>query len=177
LGIGFGMARTRDEFAPAMPIQEAVDAPEMNSMLYLSFKGVLDLLGSGNLSPLGSGDKRLEKGAFLLERHGLMASSPSSRCLQSGTPQAVGGGNDASHPRDRDSYLLSNLFGFAGSNQGMLNDPPALSNPKARFQFHTTFDFFKRNRSSGSRHSPSHNGSSSLSTLFPLLYHLERELV
>src|SRR5207302_5706633 len=41
LGIGFGMARTRDEFAPSMAIQEAVDATDMNRMVHLSFKGVL----------------------------------------------------------------------------------------------------------------------------------------
>jgi hypothetical protein len=86
-------------------------------------------------------------------------------------------GNDAAHCRDGHAGISGNFFSFARGNQGMVNDRPALSHPKAWIQFHATFDFFKWKMSSGACDSRSQISFSFLSTSFPLLYHLERELV
>ncbi len=50
-----------------MTIQEAIDAADVNRMLHLRFKGLLDLLDRSNLASLSSGEKRLQQGLFLLE--------------------------------------------------------------------------------------------------------------
>src|SRR5215467_1396730 len=49
-GISFRMTRTRHELAPAMPIQQAIDAGEMHLVLHLRFKGALYFLPRGNFS-------------------------------------------------------------------------------------------------------------------------------
>ena len=69
------MTRTWSQLAPAMSMQEAVDAVDMHFMLHFRFKGLLDLLDCGNLSPLGLGEKGLEKGLFLLEGEIFMMAS------------------------------------------------------------------------------------------------------
>ena len=69
------MTCTRSQLAPAMSMQEAVDAIHMDFLLHLRFIGLLDLLDCGNLSPLGSGEKGLEKGLFLLEGEIFMMAS------------------------------------------------------------------------------------------------------
>src|SRR6266581_8822383 len=63
------------------------------------------------------------------------------------------------------------------SHQGVINDPPALSNPRAWIQFHATFDVFHWIMSCGSCDSRSHNRSSSLLSSISPLYHTERKLV
>jgi hypothetical protein len=50
-----------------MAMQETVDAVAMHWMPHLRFKGLLNLLDRGYLSPLGAGKKGLQKGLFLLE--------------------------------------------------------------------------------------------------------------
>ena len=57
--IGFGMTGTRNELAPSMTIQQAIDARDMHRMLHLSFKGALNFFRSGNFSLSGSREKGL----------------------------------------------------------------------------------------------------------------------
>ena len=64
--IGFGMTRTRHELAPAMPIQQTIDAGEMHRMLHLRFKGSLYFFHCGHFSLCGSREKGLQKAAFSL---------------------------------------------------------------------------------------------------------------
>jgi hypothetical protein len=73
--VGLGMTRTRSQLAPAMSMQEAVDAIHMHFMLHFRFKGLLNLLNRGNLSPFGSREKGLQKGLFLLESQIFMMAS------------------------------------------------------------------------------------------------------
>src|SRR5260370_21960299 len=63
--VGLGMARTRSQLAPAMSMQEAVDAIHMHFMLHFAFKGLLNLLNRGNLPPFCSPQKRLQTRPFL----------------------------------------------------------------------------------------------------------------
>ena len=58
-----------------MSMQEAVDAIDMHFMVHLRFKGLLDLLDCGNLSPFGSREEGLQKGPFLLEGELVMMAS------------------------------------------------------------------------------------------------------
>ena len=64
------IAMTLDVYSHVLPSmqQEAVDGVAMHFMLHLRFKGLVDLLSSGNFSPFGSCEKRLQKGLFLLDR-------------------------------------------------------------------------------------------------------------
>src|SRR6266700_815336 len=62
-------------------------------------------------------------------------------------------------------------------HQGVVNHPPAFSNPRAWIQFHATFDFFYWIMCCGSGDSRSHNRSSSLLSSVSPLYHTERKLV
>ncbi len=73
----------------------------------------------------------LQKAAFLLHTHILMTASTLAWCFKRSQPQAVVGGNDAAHRRERHARISGNLFGFARCNQGVVNDPPAFSNPIA----------------------------------------------
>src|SRR5947209_17420918 len=73
--VGLGMTRTRSQLAPTMSMQETVDAIDMHFMLHVCFKGLLNLLDRGNLSPLGSREKGLQKGLFLLEGEIFMMAS------------------------------------------------------------------------------------------------------
>ena len=57
--IGFGMARTRHELAPAMTIQQTIDARDMYLMLDLPFKGALNFFRRSNFSVCGSREKGL----------------------------------------------------------------------------------------------------------------------
>src|SRR6266700_6836125 len=175
--IGFGMTWTRHDLAPAVTIQQAIDARDMHRMLDLLLKGSLNVFRRGNFSVCGSREKGLEKAAFLLQAHIFMTASTFAWGFNRSQSQAIIGGNDAAHRRDRHPRISSNLFGFARSNQGVVNDPPAFSNPRTWIQFHAMFDFFHWNMSCGSCDSRSHNRSSSLPSSFPLLYHSERELV
>src|SRR5712692_8336948 len=100
----------------------------------------------------------------------MTASTPAWRFYR-GTSQAVIAGNDAAHRRDRHPHISGDLFGFARSHQGVINDPPALSNPRAWIHFHATFDFFHWIMGSGSCDSRSHNRFSSPPSSFSLLYH------
>src|SRR5258708_6012575 len=171
------MMRTRHELAPAVTIQEAIDAADMHRMLDLRFKNLLNFFGRGNFPLGGSGEKGLEKAAFLLQAHVFMTASAFAWGFNRSKSQAVVGANDAAHRRDRHARISGNLLGFSRAHQGQVNNPPAFSNPIAWVHFHALFDFFQWNMSSGSCDSRSHSRSSSLPTLFPLLYHLERELV
>src|SRR5690348_7380350 len=74
--IGFGMAGTWHELAPAVPIKQTIDARDMHLMLDLSFKGSLNFLRCGNFSVCGSREKGLQKVAFLLHAHVFMTASP-----------------------------------------------------------------------------------------------------
>ena len=69
------MTRTRSQLAPTMSMQETGDAIDMHFMLHLCFKGLLNLLDRSNLSPLGSSEKGLQKGLFLLEGEIFMMAS------------------------------------------------------------------------------------------------------
>src|SRR6266567_506628 len=106
----------------------------------------------------------------------MTASTPAWRFYR-GTSQAVIAGNDAAHRRDRYPHISGDLFGFARVHQGVVNDPPAFSHPRAWIQFHTTFDFFYWIMRCGSCDSRSHNRSSSLLSSVSPLYHTERKLV
>jgi len=55
--IGFGMTWTRHELAPAVTIQQAIDARAMHLMLDLCFKGSLNFFSRGNFSVCGSREK------------------------------------------------------------------------------------------------------------------------
>jgi hypothetical protein len=109
----------------------------------------------------GSGEKGLEKAAFLLLAHVFMAASPFARRISRSQSQAIIAGNNAAHGRSRHPRISGNLFGFPRAHQGMVNDPPAFSNPIAWVHFHATFDVFQWNMSSGSCDSRSQNRSSS----------------
>jgi hypothetical protein len=74
--IGFGMARTRHELAPAVPIQQAIDARDMRLMLDLCFKGSLNVFRRGHFSVCGTREKGLQKAAFLLHAQVFMTASP-----------------------------------------------------------------------------------------------------
>src|SRR6266852_1994722 len=175
--IGFGMARTRHELAPAVTIQQTIDARDMHFMLDLPIKGALNFFRRGNFSLCGSREKGLQKAAFLLHAHVFMTASPFAWRFNRGKSQAAIAGNDAAHRRDRQPCISGDLFGFARAHQGVVNDPPAFSNPRAWIHFHATFDCFHWKMSSGSCDSRSQNRSSSLPSSFPLLYHSERKLV
>ncbi len=54
-------------------------------------------------------------------------------------------------------------------NERIIDNPPAVSHPKARIQFHATFDFFQRKMSCGSCDSASHSPDSLL--CFMVLYY------
>ena len=69
------MRRTRSQFAPAMSMQEAIDAVDMHAMLHLPFKGLMNLGGCSNLSPLGLREKGLQKGLFWLQGQIFMMTS------------------------------------------------------------------------------------------------------
>src|SRR5258708_2314225 len=125
------MTGTWNQLAPAVTSQQAVDARDMHLMLHLRFKGLLNLLGSGNLSPLSLREKGLQKAAFLLHTQILMTTSTLAWCFKRSQPQAVVGGNDTAHRRERHARISGNFFGFARRNQGMVNDRPAFSNPIA----------------------------------------------
>src|SRR2546429_6744089 len=148
----------------------------MHLLLHLGFKCLVNVLGCSNLSPLSLSKKGLQKAAFLLHTHILMTASTLAWRFNRSQPQAVVGGNDAAHRRDRHARISGDLFGFPRRNQGVVNDPPAFSNPKAWIHFHATFDFFHWKMSSGSCDSRSQNRSSSLPSLVPLLYHSEHKL-
>jgi soluble P-type ATPase len=171
------MTGTRHELAPAVPIQQTIDAGDMHLMLDLSFKGSLKFFRRGNFSLCGSREKGLQKAAFLLHAHVFMTASPFAWRFNRGKSQAVIAGNDAAHRCDRHPCISGDLFGFARLNQGVVNDPPAFSNPRVWVHFHATFDFFHWNMSSGSCDSRSQNRFSSPPSLVPLLYHSERKLV
>src|SRR2546421_4554973 len=170
--IGFWMTRARHELAPTVTIQQAIDATSMHLMLHLSLKSLLNFLSSGNLAPFGSSEKEVEKAAFLFQGHIFMTTSTLAWGFNRSKSQAVVGGNDAAHRRDRHACISGNLFSFARDNQGMVNDPPAFSNPRAWIQLHATFHFFKWNMSSGSCDSRSQFSSSSLSTSVPSIISL-----
>src|SRR6266851_3076636 len=87
--IGFGMTWTRHELAPAVTIQEAIDATDMHRMLDLRFKGLLNFFGCGNFSVCGSGEKGLEKAAFLLQAHVFMTASTLAWSFNRSQSQAV----------------------------------------------------------------------------------------
>jgi hypothetical protein len=104
--------------------------------------GLLNVLGGGNLAPFRSSEKGLQKAAFLLHTQVLMTASTLAWCFNRSQPQAVVDGNDPAHCRNRHACISGDLFGFAGGNQGVVNDPPAFSNPIVWVHFHATFDFF-----------------------------------
>src|SRR6266568_1970377 len=106
----------------------------------------------------------------------MTASTPAWR-FDRGQSQAVIAGNDAAHGRSRYPHISGDLFGFARVHQGVVNHPPAFSNPRAWIQFHATFDFFYWIMCCGSGDSRSHNRSSSLLSSVSPLYHTERKLV
>ncbi len=107
------MTGTRHELAPTMTIQQAIDARDMHRMLHLSFKGSLNVFRRGNSSVRGSREKGLQKAAFLLQAHVFMTTSPFAWRFYRGQSQAVIGGNDAAHRRDRHPRISGDLFGEA----------------------------------------------------------------
>jgi hypothetical protein len=128
---------------------------------------LLNFFGCGKFSLCGSGEKGLEKAAFLLQAHIFMTASTLAGSFNRSPSQAVVAGNDAAHRCDRHTRISSNLFGFPRANQGMVNDPPAFSNPITWVHFHATFHVFQWNMSSGSCDSRSHYSSSSFLHHFP----------
>src|SRR6266581_1399586 len=141
----------------------------MHLMLHLGFKCLLNVLGCSNLSPLSLSEKGLQKAAFLLHTQVLMTASTLAWRFNRCQPQAVVGGNDAAHRRDRHARISGDLFCFPRRNQGVVNDPPAFSHPKAWIHFHATFDFFQWIMSSSPGDARPQNRSLSLPTLFPRL--------
>src|SRR5512135_529373 len=141
----------------------------MDRVTHLGVKGLLDLLGGGDLHGFGTRKKRLQKGPFLLQRHVFMATPTGAGRFNSRQPHAVVGGNDAAHRGDGYPGVFGNLFGFARGNERIIDNPPAVSHPKARIQFHATFDFFQRKMSCGSCDSASHSPDSLL--CFMVLYY------
>ncbi len=65
--MGFWMTRTWHQLAPAVTIQQAIDAAAVKRMLPLRFTGLLDFLGRGKLASFSSGEKGLKPGLFLFE--------------------------------------------------------------------------------------------------------------
>ncbi len=98
--IGFGMTGTRNELAPTMTIQQAIDTCDMHRMLHLSFKGSMNFFRCGNFSLSGSREKGLQQVAFLLQAHVFMTTSPFAWRFYRGKSQAVISGNDAAHRCD-----------------------------------------------------------------------------
>jgi hypothetical protein len=94
------MPRTRHELAPAVPLQQTIDAADMHRMLDLGFKGSLNVLRRGNFSLGGSREKGLEKAAFLFQTHVFMPTSPLAWRFYRGKSQAVIAGNDTAYCRD-----------------------------------------------------------------------------
>ncbi len=131
--------------------------------------GLLDVLGGGNLAGFGTRKKRLQKGSFLLQCHVLVTTPTCSRRISGCQPKTIVGGNDSAHRRDRYPGVSGYLFGFAGSNQRIIDNPPTLAYPKAWIQFHATFDFFKRKMSCGSGDSASQYSCSLLYFMFLLI--------
>jgi hypothetical protein len=80
-----------------MSMQEAVDGVAMHFMLHLGFKGLVNLLSRGNLSPFGSREKRLEKGPFLLDRQLFMMASAFGGLLDGCRSQTIVSRNDPMH--------------------------------------------------------------------------------
>src|SRR5262249_33525465 len=139
--ISFRMTRTRHELAPAMPIQQAIDAGEMHLVLHLRFKGELYFLPRGNFSLGCAREKGLQKPAFLLHAHIFVTASTLAWRFDRSKSKAVISGNHAANRRDRYPHISGDLFGFARLNQGKVNDPPAFSNPRTWIHFHAMFDF------------------------------------
>src|SRR6266566_2098306 len=81
--IGFGMTWTWHELAPAVTIQQAIDARDMHLMLDLRFKGSLNVFRRSNFSVCGSREKGLQKAAFLLHAHVFMTASTLCLAFQS----------------------------------------------------------------------------------------------
>src|SRR5215831_16961644 len=125
------MTRPGNELAPTVTIQEAVDARDMHLLLHLSFKGLLNVLGGGNLSLFSLSEKGLQKAALLLQTHVLMTASSLAWGFNCSQPQTLVGRNDAAYCGDRYARISGDLFSFARGNQGVINDRPAFSNPIA----------------------------------------------
>ena len=85
----------------------------MDRVTHLGFKGLLDLLGAGDLTAFGSSKKRVQKGPFLLQRHVFMPTPTGAGRFNSRQPHAVVGGNEAAHRGDRYPGVSGDLFGEA----------------------------------------------------------------
>src|SRR6266567_3776890 len=77
-------------------------------------------------------------------------------------PHAVVGGNDAAHRGDRYPVCLAISWARLRGNQRVIDNPPAVSHPEARIQFHAPFDFFQGKMRCGSGDSASHDACSLL---------------
>src|SRR5207249_213159 len=97
--VGLGMMRTRSQFAPAMSMQETIGAVAMHFMLHLCFKGLMNLLDCGYLSPFGAGEKGLQKGLFLLKGEIFMVTSAFGGLLDGCRSHAIVPGDDPMHRR------------------------------------------------------------------------------
>src|SRR5260370_28190387 len=100
-----------------MSMQETVDAIAMHFLVHLPFKGLLDLLDRGNLSPFGSGEKGVEEGLFLLEGQIFMIASAFCSVLDDCWSQPIVPRDDPMHRGRCDYGVQRNLVGFARRHQ------------------------------------------------------------
>src|SRR5713101_8851008 len=138
------MPGTRHELAPTVTIEQSIDRAVIDLVSDFGFMGSLDLGHSGDLSALGLRKERSKERFLFLQRQILMPTASLAWCFQCCRSQAIVGRDDSMHRRGGDSRMQGNLFGFARRNQGIVNDPPMLSDPRTRIRVHAFFDLINR---------------------------------
>ncbi len=129
--IGFRMAGTRHQLAPAMTSQQPINRPLVDAMADSGFEGLLDLGNGGQFAQLGARHKGLQQGPFLRERQIGMPTPACAWRLGGPLALAVVAGNHTSDGPHRDAGLPGYLSGCARGKQGVVNNPPTLAHPKA----------------------------------------------
>src|SRR2546430_4840033 len=132
LWIGLRMARTRHQFAPAMPSQQAVDRAIVYLVPHPRFKRAPDFFRGCQFSPLRLPKERSQELPLFFQIQIPTSAASLADCLHRCSPLPVVARDQRMNGRFGDSTVAGNGLGFAPLYPRVLNYHSALAVPRSQ---------------------------------------------
>src|SRR2546430_7577686 len=129
LWIGLRMARTRHQFAPAMPSQQAVDRAIVYLVPHPRFKRAPDFFRGCQFSPLRLPKERSQELPLFFQIQIPTSAASLADCLHRCSPLPVVARDHRMNGRFGDSTVAGNDLGFARPYPRVINEQPPLGGP------------------------------------------------
>ena len=117
-----------------MPFEQPRDRTFVNLVSNACFKSTFDFVGGGNFPALCSCEKGSEERLLFLPAHRLTTPTSFAWGLDGRHPQAIVAGNHPVNHRYRGAGMFGNLGRFAGLDQRIIDNEPALSAQRTRVE-------------------------------------------